>query len=67
MTLKKKRINKLSCLNWIAKGQKVIIALYDAVRFKEMLKSENTEIKGVKSNAFLIVADRVICYTLSTE
>lgn len=37
MILKKKRINKLSCLSWVEKGQKVIIALYDAVRFKEKL------------------------------
>lgn len=37
LILKKKRINKLSCLSWVEKGQKVIIALYDAVRFKEKL------------------------------
>ena len=37
MILKKKRINKLSCLNWIEQGQKVVIALCDALRFKEKL------------------------------
>lgn len=37
MNLRKKRINKLSCLNWIEQGQKVVIALYDAMRFKEKL------------------------------
>lgn len=37
MNLSKKRINKLSCLNWIEQGQKIVIALYDAFRFKEKL------------------------------
>ena len=37
MFLKKKRINKLSCLSWIEQGQKVIIALGDAIRFKDKL------------------------------
>ena len=37
MILKKKRINKLSCLNWIEQGQKVVIALCDVLRFKEKL------------------------------
>lgn len=38
LILKKKRINKLSCLSWVEKGQKIIIALYDAVRFKGKLE-----------------------------
>lgn len=37
MILKKKRINKLSCLCWIERGKKVIIALHDAIRFREKL------------------------------
>lgn len=37
MFLKKKRINTLSCLNWIKEGQKIVIALQDAIRFKEKL------------------------------
>ena len=37
MIFKKKRINKLSCLNWVEQGQKVVIALCDAFRFKEKL------------------------------
>lgn len=39
MFLKKKRINKLSCLSWIRQGQKVIIALSDAIRFEDKLVS----------------------------
>ena len=37
MLLKKKRINKLSCLNWVKEGQKIVIALQDAIRFKDKL------------------------------
>lgn len=37
MYLYKKRINKLTCLDWIEQGQKVVIALYDAIRFEEKL------------------------------
>jgi hypothetical protein len=37
LLLKKKRINKLSCLNWVKEGQKIVIALQDAIRFKDKL------------------------------
>ena len=37
MILKKKRINKLSSLSWLEKGQKVVFALQNAIRFKEKL------------------------------
>lgn len=37
MILKKKRINKLSGLSWLEKGQKVVFALQNAIRFKEKL------------------------------
>lgn len=38
MIIKKKRINTLSCLNWIQQGQKVVIALCDSLKFKEKLE-----------------------------
>lgn len=37
MIISKKRINKLTCLEWLSEGQKIVIALSDAMRFKEKL------------------------------
>ncbi len=37
MIIKKKRINKLSSLNHIKQGEKIVIVLRDAMRFKEVL------------------------------
>lgn len=37
MIIKKKRINKLTCLGWLGEGQKIVIALRDTMRFKEKL------------------------------
>ena len=37
MIIKKKRINSLSCLNYVESGKKLVIALYDAIRFKNVL------------------------------
>lgn len=37
MIIKQTRINKLSCLDWAQRGEKIVIALSDAIRFKENL------------------------------
>lgn len=37
MIIKKKRINRLTCLEWLEEGQEVVMALRDAMRFKEKL------------------------------
>lgn len=37
MIIKKKRINRLTCLEWLDEGQKIVLALRDAIRFKEKL------------------------------
>lgn len=37
MLIKKKRINKLTCLEWLEEGQKIVITLQDSLRFKEKL------------------------------
>lgn len=37
MIIKKKRINRLTCLEWLEEDQKIVIALRDGMRFKEKL------------------------------
>lgn len=37
MIIKKKRINRLTCLEWLEDGKKIVMALRDAIRFKEKL------------------------------
>ena len=37
MNLRKKRVNTLSCMSWVKQGKKVIIALCDAISYKEKL------------------------------
>lgn len=37
LILKKKRINKLSCLDFVNQGKKIVVALRDAMRFKDTL------------------------------
>ncbi len=37
MIIKKKRINRLTCLEWLEDGEKIVMALRDAMRFKEKL------------------------------
>ena len=57
MLLKKKRINKLSCLNWVKEGQKIVIALQDAIRFKDKLikLGFSTELKNGEKILPLVV------------
>lgn len=37
LIIKKKRINRLKCLEWLEEGQKIVMALPAAMRFKEKL------------------------------
>lgn len=37
MIIKKKRINKLTCLEWLNENQKIVLSLNSAMRFKETL------------------------------